>query len=163
VTPTRPGTLAGLIVGFGAVGYLLAVLLYGQLPQLPLYAPVTVLLLAVVELAMARVVRDRLAHRLDARGRPAARPTRPRPLHPIQVARAAALAKASSAGGAVLLGVYTGLFAWTFPRRSRLMATADDALVAGLSALACLGLVIAALVLERACRRPDLSGLESAP
>jgi hypothetical protein len=158
VTPTRPGTLAALIVGFGAVGYLLAALFYGQLPQLPLYAPVTVVLLAVVELAMARVVRDRLAHRLDARGRP-----KGRPLHPIQVARAAVLAKASSAGGAVLLGVYTGLFAWTFPRRGRLMATADDALVAGLSALACLGLVIAALVLERACRRPDASGLESAP
>jgi hypothetical protein len=158
VTPTRPGTLVGLIVGFGAVGYLLAALLYGQLPQLPLYAPVTVVLLAVVELAMARVVRDRLAHRLDARGRP-----KGRPLHPIQVARAAVLAKASSAGGAILLGLYTGLFAWTFPRRSRLMATADDALVAGLSALACLGLVVAALVLERACRRPDTSGLESAP
>lgn len=159
MTPTRPGTLAALIVGFGVVGYLLAALLYGQLPQLPLYAPVTVVLLAVVELGMARVVRDRLTRRLDAGGRG----RRPRPLHPMQVARAAVLAKASSAGGAVLLGVYVGLFAWTFPRRDRLMASADDALVAGLSALASLGLVVAALVLERACRRPDASGLESAP
>jgi hypothetical protein len=163
VTPTRPGTLAALIVGFGAVGYLLAALFYGQLPPLPAYAPVTVVLLALAELAMARVVRDRVTHRLDARGRAAARPTRPRPLHPMQIARAAVLAKASSAGGAVLLGVYAGLFAWTFPRRGRLLATGDDALVAGLSALACLGLVVAALVLERACRRPDASGLESAP
>lgn len=159
MTPTRPGTLAALILGFGVVGYLLAALLYGQLPQLPLYAPVTLVLLAVVELAMARVVRDRLTRRLDVR-RPGG--ARPRALHPMQVARAAVLAKASSAGGSVLLGVYAGLFAWTFPRRGRLMATGDDALVAGLSALASLGLVVAALVLERACRRPDLSGLESA-
>ena len=82
----------------------------------------------------------------------------------MQVARAAVLAKASSAGGAVLLGVYGGLLAWTLPRRDRLAASADDALVAALSAAACLGLVVSALALERACRRPDdRDSLESAP
>lgn len=151
--PTRPSVLAALVLGFGALAYLVAVLAYGSLPLLPRYAPVSVVLLAVVELGMAKVVRDRLEHRLDAAGRP-----KGRPLHPMQVARAAVLAKASSAGGAVLLGLYGGLLAWTLPRRNALAASGSDALVAALSAAACLGLVLAALLLERACRRPEDRG-----
>jgi hypothetical protein len=157
VRPTRPSVLAALVLGFGALAYLVAALAYGSLPLLPRYAPVSVVLLAVVELGMARVVRDRLSHRRDRSGRP-----KGRPLHPMQVARAAVLAKASSAGGAVLLGLYGGLLAWTLPRRNALAASGSDALVAGLSAAACLGLVLAALLLERACRRPDDRDLESA-
>lgn len=150
MTPTRPRTLLLLVLGFGALSYLVAAVAYGSLPVLPRLAPLTVVLLAVVELGMAKVVRDRLAHRLDPRGRPLGRP-----LHPMQVARAAVLAKASSAGGAVLLGVYGGLLAWTLPRRDLLLATERDASVAAFSSGACLGLVLAALWLERACRRPD--------
>ena len=71
------------------------------------------------------------------------------------MARAAVLAKASSAGGAVLLGIYGGLLSWTLPRREEIAASEQDALVAGISAVACLGLVVAALLLERVCRRPD--------
>ena len=110
---------------------------------------------------MDKVVSDRLAHRRDARGRP-----RGRPLHPMQVARAAVLAKASSTAGAVLLGAYGGLFAWTLPRRAQLAVAERDAVVAGLTALAALALVAAALVLERACRTPedpDAGPLESMP
>ena len=155
--PTRPGTLLALVLGFGALSYLVAATAYGSLPVLPRYAPVSIVLLAVVELGMAKVVRDRLRHRRDARGRP-----RGRPLHPMQVARAAVLAKASSAGGAVALGVYGGLLAWTLPRRSALAASEQDASVAAVSVGACLALVVAALVLERACRRPDVEdSLES--
>ena len=157
MTPTRPAVLAALVLGFGALAYLVAAVAYGSLPLLPRYAPVSVVLLAVVELAMAKVVRDRLSRRLDRSGRP-----KGRPLHPMQVARAAVLAKASSAGGAVLLGLYGGLLAWTLPRRNALAASGSDALIAGLSAAACLGLVLAALLLERACRRPDDRGAESA-
>lgn len=155
MTPTRPRTLLALVLLPGVLAYLLAVVAYGSLPLLPRYAPVSVVLLAVVELGMAKVVRDRLAHRLDARGRP-----KGRPLHPMQVARAAVLAKASSAGGGILLGAYGGLLAWTLPRRGVLRAGEQDAAVAAWSAVACLGLVLAALLLERACRRPDL---ESGP
>lgn len=159
MTPTRPGSLIGLVLLFGALAYAVAAAAYGALPVLPRYAPVSIVLLAVVELGMAKVVRDRLDHRRDARGRP-----RGKPLHPIQVARAAVLAKASSAGGAVALGVYGGLLAWTLPRRAALEASEQDALVAGISVVACLGLVVAALVLERSCRLPhdeDDDSLES--
>lgn len=148
--PTRLTTLAGLVLGFGVLAYVVAALAYGSLPVLPRYAPVSIALLAVVELAMAKVVRDRLQHRRDDRGLPPARP-----LHPMQVARAAVLAKASSAGGAVALGVYAGLLGWTLPRRSTIAASEQDAAVAAVSVVACLVLVVAALVLERACRRPD--------
>lgn len=154
MTPTRASTLAGLVLGFSVLAYAVAALAYGSLPVLPRYAPVSIVLLAVVELGMAKVVRDRLAHRRDERGRLVTRPHYPKPLHPIQVARAAVLAKASSAGGAVALGVYAGLLAWTLPRRSMLAASEQDATVAAVSVVSCIALVIAALVLERACRRP---------
>ena len=150
MTPTRPGPLAALVVLFAALAYGLAVTAYGSLPGLPVAAPVTMALLAVTEAGMAKVVSDRLAHRVDARGRP-----KGRPLHPISVARAAVLAKASSTTGAVLLGAYAGLFAWTLPRRDALAVAASDALLSGLSALAALGLLVAALLLERACRTPS--------
>ncbi len=147
MTATRPALLLGLALALGLLAYGLAELAYGSLPVLPRYAPVSLVLLAVAEVAMAKVVRDRLLRR----ARPGARP-----LHPEQVARAAVLAKASSPTGALLLGGYTGLLAWTLPRRDELATASPDALVAGISALASLALVVAALVLERACRRPDL-------
>lgn len=148
--PTRVSLLAVTAVLAGVLGYLLAVVAYFQLSPLPVYAPVTLLLLAVVEAGMARVVRDRVRRRRDARGRPVGRP-----LHPLQVARAAVLAKASSPTGALLLGGYAGVAIWAFQRRDELGTAGGDALVAGLSALAALALVGAALLLERACRTPD--------
>ena len=133
MTPTRTGPLLALVAGFAVLLYVLADRAYGAVPELPLYAPVTLVLLGVTELGMAKVVSDRLAHRLDARGRP-----RGRPLHPMQVARAAVLAKASSVTGAVLLGAYGGLFAWTLPRRAELAFAERDAVVSGITALAAL-------------------------
>ena len=159
MTPTRTGPLLGLVVLCALAAYAVTALAYGTLPSLPAYAPVTLVLLAVTELGMGKVVRDRLTHRRDERGR-----ARGRPLHPMQVARAAVLAKASSTAGAVLLGAYGGLFAWTLPRREVLAVADRDALIAGLSVLAALALVIAALLLERACRTPhDPAGAPPPP
>ena len=146
MTPTRPASLLGLVGLLAALVYGVAALAYTSLPRLPAYAPVTLVLLAVVELAMARVVRDRVMHRSKSGSRP---------MHPMQIARAAVLAKASSVTGAVLLGGYAGLLAWTLPLRTELTLAADDAAVAGFSAVAALALVVAALLLERACRTPD--------
>lgn len=146
MTPTRPATLLGLAAVFVVLGYLLLDTSYGSLPPLPLYAPVTLVLLAIVEAGMARVVRERLAGRGGGGGRP---------LHPLQVARAAVLAKASSVTGAVLLGGYSGVLAWTLPRRDDLALADRDAAVAAFSVLACVAVVAAALLLERACRTPE--------
>jgi hypothetical protein len=144
VRPTRLSALLLVVAVLGVAGYLLAELAYFDLPPLPAFAPVSLLLLTLLEGGMARVVRDKV------RGRSGGRP-----MHPIQVARAAVLAKASSLGGAILLGLYGGLFTWTFLRRDTYATAGDDARVAGLSALAALALVVAALLLERACRTPE--------
>lgn len=147
--PTRIVTLLAVAVVSGALSYLVVSLAYGSLPAPPVSAAVTLVLLAVAELAMAKVVRDRVQHRLDAAGRPPRRA-----LHPEQVARAAALAKASSLTGAVVVGVYGALFAWTGPRTDVLAAAADEAPVAAATAVAGVVLVACALLLERACRVP---------
>jgi hypothetical protein len=149
VKPTRIGALLALAVSTAVVVVLVAETSYGSLPGVPLLAPVPLVLLAVAELAAAKVVHDRVRHRL----RPDGRPPR-RVLHPMQVARAAALAKASSPAAALLLGAYGGLFLWTAPRADTLAAASDDVVASGLAALAAAGLAVAALVLERACRVP---------
>jgi hypothetical protein len=139
--------LALLVVG--ALGYLLAETSYSDLPPLPAPAPISLVLLAVVEAAMAYVVRNKV------RGRRSGGRAVGRAMHPMQIARAAVLAKASSLGGSLIAGGYGGIFLWTFPRRGDVATYGHDARVAGLSALAALALVVAALLLERACRTPD--------
>lgn len=151
MTPTRWRTLALTVVVAGVLGWLLADTAYGELPRLPLLAAGSLLLLAATEVGIAKVVRDRLAHRRRADGSPLGRP-----LHPMQIARAVVLAKASSPTGALLAGGYGGVAAWALPRRGDSTAVADDALVACLSAGAGVLLVVAALVLERSCRTPDV-------
>jgi hypothetical protein len=130
-------------LGAGVVGWLWFQTSYDSFVSLPTYAAVTAGLMAVFELVLAKVVRDKL--RGGGRGRQ---------MHPLQMARAAALAKASSLAGALLLGLYAGFFVWLVPDADRAASKSDDALVAGLSGLACLVLVVAALLLERACRTP---------
>lgn len=142
--PTRPSQLLALAVVFALLGYVVYSRAYGSL-RLPAYAPVTLVLLTVVEGGMERVVRTRLA----GRGGP-----RSRPIEPMQVARAAVFAKASSITGAILLGGYAGILAWALPRRDELVVAGHAAAVAGASVLAALALVVAALLLERACRVP---------
>ncbi len=71
----------------------------------------------------------------------------------MQVARAAALAKASSPTGALLLGLYAGLGGQLLTRSAQ--QARSDAVVCAVSAAAAGLLVGAALLLERACRTPD--------
>jgi hypothetical protein len=145
VKPTRISLLLLTVLVCAAAGYLLAEIAYFDLPPLPAFAPVSFLLLAVLEAGLAKVVRDKVGGRSGGR-----------PLHPIAVARSAVLAKASSLGGAILLGLYGGIFGWTFARKDTYATAGDDARVAGLSALTALLLVVAALALERGCRTPTL-------
>ena len=150
--PTRISALLLTLLVSGAAGYLVTELWYFDLPPLPGFAPVSLLLLTILELVMARVVRDKV------RGRSGGRP-----MHPIQVARAAVLAKASSLGASILGGFYAGIFLWTFPRRDTYATATDDARVAGLSALTAFALMVAALLLERACRTPEPPDPTAAP
>lgn len=141
--PTRWPTVVSLVALLGVVGWLVGDRAWDDLPGLPLYAPVTAGLIALFELGLARVV-----HRKVRGVQPVGKQ-----MHPLQVARAAALAKASTMTGALLLGFYGGFFLWLLPQNEKRQA-ARDAWVSGWSALACLALLVAALLLERACRTP---------
>ena len=143
MTPTSWRSLLAAAVPAGLLGWVLFAAAYGDLVKLPTYAAVTAGLMAVFELVLARVISQKV--RGVVRGRQ---------LHPLQVARAAVLAKASSMAGALLFGLYAGFFSWLLPRSDRVAAANDDALVAGISGGACLLLVVAALLLERSCRTP---------
>lgn len=140
--PTRWPTVVVLVVVSGLAGWVLADLVWADLISLPPGAAVTAAVIAVFELALARVV-SRKVHGVGGG----------RPMHPLQVARAAALAKASTATGALLLGFYGGFFVWVV-RLTEKRAAAHDTWVSGWSAAASALLLVAALLLERACRTP---------
>lgn len=142
MTPTRWPSVVGLIAVAGLIGWIVAVR-EGLLGALPAYAPVTAALIAVFEIALAQVVSRKVRHLGHGKV-----------MHPLQIARAAVLAKASSATGALLLGFYGGIFVWA-SRQDQLRAAAHDAQVAGWSAAASLLLLAGALLLERACRTPE--------
>lgn len=142
MTPTRLRTLIAVAVLTGFLGYFAIEVRTGDLLSLPWLAPGVAALMAVFELVLAKVVRDKV------RGRSTGKP-----MHPLQVARAAVLAKASSATGALLAGMYAGLGVW-FLQHDELRVADDNAVVAGASAAASVFLAITALLLERSCRTP---------
>jgi len=139
VRPTRPSTLLALSVAAGVVLYVLASNFYGDLPALPLYGPVFLVLLAAAEGYTASTTAARLA------GRP-----RTQPIHPITVARIAALAKATSPVAAVFAGGYAGFLGYVAQIDGPHAAADVRACVVGL--VASLALVGAALAMERVCR-----------
>lgn len=137
--PTRPWVLAALVLIAGGIAYTLTAQFYSDVPSPPRYAPLSILLVALAEAYTASMTRARMA------GRPGTRP-----IDPIFVAKLAALAKASSPVGALALGGYTGFLIYVARTTSTVADT--DTRTAALGMGCSLGLVIAALVLERACR-----------
>ncbi|MCP2181603.1 Protein of unknown function (DUF3180) [Prauserella alba] len=138
---TRPRELvvAGLI-GLVAV-YLLFEFAYGQLPSLPTLAGATLLVLAGIETVLAFVVRGRIREGRVITG--------------LGIARAVALAKASSLLGALMLGAWLAGVAFLAPQAGDITAAADD-LPAAIVGAACAAVLIgAALWLEYCCRAPD--------
>jgi Protein of unknown function (DUF3180) len=123
------------------------------LPGVPWTAPGALLFLAAVLLFSALSLRARL--RAIRERRPGARP-----VNPLSAARLVVLAKASSVAGAVFVGIYGGYALLLLesleagPRRERLVAS-------GLSVLAGILAVAAALFLERVCRVPPVDDEDS--
>jgi hypothetical protein len=144
VTPTRLPHLLAMAVLTGLLGWFVIDVRTGDLLSLPYLAPLTAGLIALFELILAKVVRDKVRGRSHGRS-----------MHPLQVARALVLAKASSATGALLAGLYGGLLLW-FLQHGGLRVATSNAQVAGVSIGSCLLLVVAGLLLEQACRAPDI-------
>lgn len=142
MTPTRLRTLAAIALLAGLMAYLLFRWRYSSLPPVPYTAAVSTGGLAVAELFLGPGTRARLE------GRPGTKP-----IMPIAVARIAALAKASSALGAVMAGVWLGIGAYVVPRWD-LTTPRRDAIRAAVGLASALLLVVAALRLENVCRVP---------
>lgn len=138
---TRPRDLlvAG-VVGFG-LGYLLFEVGYDSIPQLPALAGVTLLVLAAIEAPLGFVIRGRIRRREVITG--------------IWIARAVALAKASSVLGALMLGLWLAALLFLAPRSGELVAAADDLPATIVGLCSALALTAAALWLEYCCRAPE--------
>lgn len=137
--PTRLGLLAALAVLAGGVSYVVTHAFYADVQSPPVYAPIWLLLMAIAEAYTASMTRARLS------GRPGTKP-----VNPLAVARLAALAKATSPVGALAFGAYTGFLVHVAQTSSPQART--DTRTAAIGMGCSLGLVAAALMLERACR-----------
>lgn len=140
-TKPRDLIIAGLLVA--AVLYLIMRSAYGSLPPLPTLAGLTLVVIAIIDLILAFSLRSRI------RGKGS------RPVEALTAARAVALAKASSLLGAIMLGAWVGVFAYVFPKRSDIVAAANDTTSAIIGALCAAVLIAAGLWLEHCCRTPD--------
>ena len=148
----RGGFWAILLAVACAVAAWLAVrATFSSLPTLPWTAVPALLLLAAAEALSGRNLRARIQGRRGGK-----------PLAPIAVARMAALAKASSLGGAAFGGLAAGFLIYTagfldvpVPRH--------DAINAAATVVAAAILVAAALYLEHCCRAPRDSDDSGAP
>jgi hypothetical protein len=143
--PTRPATLVIAALVAAALAWLLISSFYNEMPALP-WSPAIVLAgLAVLEGYAALTTRARIERK----------PGRD-PVNPLAVARYAVLAKASSLVGSIFAGFLAGLVGWLILEDTR---HAHQDLPAGIAGLvAAIGLVAAAIWLERSCRvpkRPD--------
>jgi hypothetical protein len=142
VKPTRPWTLVALAAACALVVWLIVRVTFTGLPPLPWTAVPAMLILAIAESFSGRNLRARI------QGRRAGKP-----LAPIAVARLAALAKASSLGGAVFGGFGAGFLAYTLGSIDKAVPR-SDAINAGATLAAAIVLVAAALYLEHCCRAP---------
>jgi hypothetical protein len=142
--PTSVRWLVLVALVTAGLTWLVVAIAYGALPQVPTYAPISLVFLAVAEGVSAASIRARLA------GRPGTRP-----IERMAVARLAALAKASGLAGALMAGGYGGLLAYSLQHVDRRVAS-HDAVSSGFGVAAAALLVVAALLLERACTRPDV-------
>jgi hypothetical protein len=140
--PTNPSTLFVCGLAAAAAGWLLISFFYGSMPPLPWLPIVTLAGLAALEAFLAQNTRARIERR----------PGAPK-VDALAVARYAVLAKASSLAGAIFGGFSAGLLAWLALEPTK--AATDDVPAAIGAVVASVGLVAAALWLERSCRVPD--------
>ncbi|NRQ36107.1 DUF3180 domain-containing protein [Nonomuraea sp. NN258] len=140
--PTHPGHLAGIVVVVALLTWAVVRNVYSDLLLLPWTAIPTVLLLAVGEGYTAWVTKARIRRKPGTK-----------PVEPLAVARLVALAKASAYAGAAFAGVFAGFGFHTAQLLSKETPRAEFFVAMG-SFVSCLVLIVAALLLEQACRIP---------
>ncbi|MGW5495666.1 DUF3180 domain-containing protein [Streptomyces olivaceoviridis] len=119
----------------------------GTLPSVPLAAPVVLALIAVVLLSTALSLRARL--RAQRERRPGAKG-----VDPLMAARAVVFGQASALVAALVAGMYGGTGVFLLELLD-IPARRDQAIYAGFSVLAGIGVIAAAIFLERVCKLPE--------
>ncbi|AYN40106.1 DUF3180 domain-containing protein [Streptomyces dangxiongensis] len=119
----------------------------GTLPSVPVAAPIVLALIAVALLSTALSLRARL--RAQRERRPGAKG-----VDPLMAARAVVFGQASALVAALIAGMYSGTGVFLLELLD-IPARRDQALYAGFSLLAGLGVIAAALFLERVCKLPE--------
>ncbi|MFC9685356.1 DUF3180 domain-containing protein [Streptomyces sp. NPDC056948] len=119
----------------------------GTLPSVPLAAPIVLALIAVVLLATALSLRARLKaqreRQPDAKG-----------VDPMMAARAVVFGHASALVAALVSGMYGGTGVFLLESLD-IPARRDQAIYAGFSVVAGIGVIAAAIFLERVCKLPE--------
>ncbi|MFC5214246.1 DUF3180 domain-containing protein [Streptomyces coerulescens] len=141
--------LAGVFIIAGVLSWAGARLwnAVGTLPSVPLAAPIVLALIAVVLLSTAISIRARLKAQRE-------RHPEAKGVDPLMAARAVVFGQASALVAALVAGMYggTGVFLLEY---LDIPARRDQAIYAGFSVLAGLGVIAAAVFLERVCKLPE--------
>ncbi|MGY0502801.1 DUF3180 domain-containing protein [Nocardia sp. FBN12] len=145
--PTRVLDLALNVVVAAAVAWIATRFAYSSFPSISVAAGASLLPVAAIEAALGFAIKAKIADEQigDGSGQ----------MHPINVARGVALAKASLQVGSLAAGVWLGFLLWVFPQRGTVTAAAADSPGAVVGLLAGSALVAAALWLEYCCRAPE--------
>lgn len=145
--PTRKRDLAAATAVVAILGYFAVTRLYGWLPPITVWTGISLLAVAAGEAGWAFYVRSKIAEGKIGDGGGW--------LHPLAVARALLVAKASAWVGALALGWWLGVLGFFLPRRGVLRVAGDGSVGAVVAAVSALALVIAALWLQHCCKSPD--------
>ncbi|MFJ4538952.1 DUF3180 domain-containing protein [Streptomyces tibetensis] len=145
----RIRVLAGVFVVAGVLSWAGARLWnsIGTLPSVPLAAPIVLAVIAVVLLATALSIRARLKAQRERR--PEAKG-----VDPLMAARAVVFGQASALVAALVAGMYGGTGVFLLESLD-IPARRDQAIYAGFSVLAGIGVIAAAIFLERVCKLPE--------
>lgn len=144
---TRIRDLAAAALVVAVVSYLLVTGLYQWFPPLTVWTGLSLLGGAVAEAGWAFYLRAKIHHGQVGIGA--------NRVHPLTVARAVALAKASAWVGAVTAGWWVGVLVYLLPKRSALAIPRADTPGAVVAALSALALAAAALWLQHCCKSPE--------
>ncbi|MET7618458.1 DUF3180 domain-containing protein [Streptomyces sp. NPDC005408] len=145
----RLGVLAGLFAAAGVLSWGGARLweAFGTLPSVPLAAPIVLAVIAVILTATALSIRARL--RAQRERRPGAKG-----VEPLMAARAVVFGQASALVAALVSGMYGGTGVYLLGSLD-IPARRDQAIYAGFSVVAGIGVIAAAFFLERVCKLPE--------
>lgn len=148
--PTRKREVTAAAAGAAVVSYPVVDLLYRWFPPITVWTGISLLLAAILEAGWGRHLRTKIDDGEIGDG--------PGRVHPLTVARAVVIAKASAWMGALVLGFWLGVLGYLLPRRASLQVAAEDTGGAVIAAASALALLVAALWLQNCCRSPQDPG-----